>query len=76
MSAVLTGNGGVSKTTAGTVTFSGANTYTGITTINDGTLIIDTTGSIVSNVINAAVFTNKGSVTGVTSQQRRWYGDQ
>ena len=46
VSAVLAGTGGVSKTTAGTVTFSGANNYTGSTTITAGTLVAASNGAL------------------------------
>jgi autotransporter-associated beta strand protein len=36
VSAVLAGTNGVNKTTAGTITLSGANTYTGTTTVTAG----------------------------------------
>ena len=39
-SAVLGGAVGLDKTTSGTVTLSGANTYTGVTTVSAGTLVI------------------------------------
>ncbi len=60
-SAILAGNNGLTKSTDGTVTLSGANIYTGTTTISGGTLSISsdanlgtppttaTTGSIVLN---------------------------
>jgi autotransporter-associated beta strand protein len=38
VSAVLAGTNGVNKTTSGTVTLTGANTYTGTTTVSSGTL--------------------------------------
>ncbi|WP_171817309.1 two-partner secretion domain-containing protein [Sulfuritalea hydrogenivorans] len=41
VSAILAGSGiALNKTTAGTVTLSGANTYTGITTVSAGTLVV------------------------------------
>jgi outer membrane autotransporter protein len=46
VSAALAGTGGVSKTTAGTVTFSGANTYTGNTSITNGTLALTGAGTL------------------------------
>jgi autotransporter-associated beta strand protein len=57
VSAVLTGTGGVTKTTAGTVTLSGTNSYSGGTTISGGTLQLGnggTAGSVVGNVIDNA----------------------
>ncbi len=40
VSAILGGSVGVNKTTAGTVTLSGANTYTGLTDVQAGTLAL------------------------------------
>ncbi|UPG96623.1 autotransporter-associated beta strand repeat-containing protein [Luteibacter aegosomatissinici] len=55
-SGVITGTGGVTKLGASTATLSGANTYTGATTIGGGTLALDFTvaGAPASNIINAA----------------------
>lgn len=44
VSAILAGNVALNKTTGGTVTFSGLNTYTGLTTVGGGELDLNTTG--------------------------------
>jgi fibronectin-binding autotransporter adhesin len=45
-SAILAGAVALTKSTTGTVTLSGANTYSGLTTISGGTLTVATTGTI------------------------------
>src|SRR5699024_149022 len=46
VSAILGGGVGLTKTTAGTVTLSGANTYSGLTTISAGTLKLGNSNNI------------------------------
>lgn len=56
-SGVISGGGGVSLTT-GSQTLTGANAYTGVTTINGGTLTLGnggTSGSLAGNVINYGI---------------------
>ena len=52
ISAILGGTGGLTKTTAGTVTLTRANTYTGVTTVNAGTLGVSSLaiGGVASNI--------------------------
>ncbi len=64
VNAVLTGTGGVTKSTAGTVTLSGVNTYSGVTTVNGGTLALAAGGAIAGSVLNNASFTSSGTVSG------------
>ncbi len=57
ISAPITGSGGVEKTDLGTIILSGANTYTGGTTVSSGTLQIGaggTTGSVTGDIANNA----------------------
>jgi fibronectin-binding autotransporter adhesin len=71
ISAILAGTGNLTKTTSGTVTLSGANTYTGTTTISAGTIsasnIVVSGGN--SNIGNAAtaIVLGDGSNTGILS---------
>ncbi|WP_158298707.1 autotransporter-associated beta strand repeat-containing protein [Sphingomonas psychrotolerans] len=63
--AAISGTGGLTKIGAGTITLTGANTYTGLTLVSGGTLTVSATGSIAGPVRNQANFTNAGTVTGV-----------
>ena len=57
IAAVLAGAAGANKTTAGTVTFSGgnANTYTGLTTVSAGSLVLSRTPGVVALAGDALV---------------------
>ncbi len=70
VSVILGGAGVLTKTTAGTVTLSGANTYTGATNINAGTLqlaggaaIADTSAVTLANVAGATLDLNNTNET-------------
>ena len=62
VSAILGGTIGLTKSTAGTVTLTGANTYSGTTTISGGTLLVGngTSGSL--NGAGALTFTASGAI--------------
>jgi filamentous hemagglutinin family protein len=59
VSAILGGSAGVDKSGGGSVTLSGTNSYTGTTTISDGTLVLDTTGTIAAS----SGVTNSGTLS-------------
>ncbi|WP_210215488.1 autotransporter-associated beta strand repeat-containing protein, partial [Pseudoxanthobacter soli] len=68
ISSSISGSDGLEKTGAGTLVLSGANTYTGGTTVTDGTLQLgDATGvgSVVGNIVDnaALVFANPTAQT-------------
>ncbi|MBL0923977.1 MAG: autotransporter-associated beta strand repeat-containing protein, partial [Sphingomonadaceae bacterium] len=52
------------KIGTGSLTLTGANSFTGLTTISAGTLALGNTGSLAGNVTNNATFSNAGAVSG------------
>jgi len=69
IAAVLAGTAGANKTTAGTVTFTGgnANTYTGLTTVSAGILVLGKTANVVALAGDALV--NGGTLQIVNANQ-------
>jgi autotransporter-associated beta strand protein len=69
IAAVLAGTAGANKTTAGTVTFTGgnANTYTGLTTVSAGSLVLSKTANVVALAGDALV--NGGTLQIVNANQ-------
>jgi len=63
ISTALAGGGGLIKSSAGTVTLSGANSYTGVTTISEGTVIAASNTALGSTVGNTVV--SSGATLGV-----------
>lgn len=65
----MTGTGALVKDTsaASTLTLSGVNNYTGVTTINAGTLKINSTGKIYLTDITTNLYVNSGGVLDVYS---------
>jgi fibronectin-binding autotransporter adhesin len=57
---IATGTGTVTKEGTGTLTLSGVNTYTGVTTVNGGTLALNTTGG---NAVGGNLVIGDGSGT-------------
>lgn len=62
VSAILGGSGDLTKTTAGMVTLSAANTYTGATTVESGTLALGSGGSISGSLVLGKVGVSTGTL--------------
>ncbi len=74
LTGIVSGTGGLTKDGAGTLTLGGANTYTGTTTINDGTLIVNTPNAIsdsgaviLADTVAAALTLNTSQTVGSLS---------
>jgi len=66
---VMSGTGSLSKTNSGTVTLTRTNTYSGATTVSQGTLLVDSTGSIASSslaTVNGGLLNVNGTAGAVT----------
>ncbi|MEZ5414315.1 MAG: autotransporter-associated beta strand repeat-containing protein [Opitutaceae bacterium] len=72
VNSVISGTGGMTKEGAGTVELSSVNTYTGGTTVNDGTLVLSTGGA--SGTIRGALTINSGGTVEATATDAFGYG--
>jgi len=66
---VMSGTGTLSKTNTGTVTLTRTNSYSGATTVSQGTLLVDSTGSIASSslaTVNGGLLNVNGTAGAVT----------
>ena len=75
-SAILAGTAALTKNTAGTVTLSGVNTYTGGSTINAGTVVVNSAASL--GALSGSLLLNAGTLeiaTGFSSGRSITLGD-
>ena len=66
-SGIIAGSGSLAKVGTGTLTLGGANTFTGLTTVNAGTLAMTASGGLVGAVSNNAALINAGNIAGAVS---------
>jgi autotransporter-associated beta strand protein len=59
---VISGAGGLIKVGLGTFTLTGANTYTGTTSVSAGTLTLGSSGRLAGPVVNDANFNSLGII--------------
>ena len=64
---VISGTGGLTKTNSGTTTISVTNSYTGLTTVNGGTLVIDNSTGTARNFGAGDININNGATLQTTS---------
>jgi uncharacterized protein with beta-barrel porin domain len=64
LNSIISGFSTVGKTGEGTVVLGGANTYTGLTTISDGTLSLLSSSEILADILNDATLISAGRIQG------------
>lgn len=63
----ITGTGGLTKVSASTFSLSGAQGYTGLTTVNGGSFILGSNGSLAGALVNNATVSTNGRIAGLVT---------